>query len=88
MKFLIKDFFSKCDQLLSFGRIWSHLLKKPLRENLIFCAELDKVQILGLSVFSMELIVLVLGKCRLLCKKYAFYENKVSAWLFYIKQRN
>ena len=38
MKFSIKDFFSKCDQIRSFLRIWSHLLKKPLMENFIFCA--------------------------------------------------
>ena len=36
MKFFIKDFFSKCDQIRSFF-IWiSHLLKKSLMENLIF----------------------------------------------------
>ena len=38
MKFSIKDFFGKCDQIRSFLRIWSHLLKKSLTENLIFCA--------------------------------------------------
>ena len=38
MKFFIKDFFSKYDQIRSFLRIWSHLLKKPLMENFIFCA--------------------------------------------------
>ena len=38
MKFSIKDFFSKFDQIYSFLRIWSHLLKKSLMENLIFCA--------------------------------------------------
>ena len=38
MKFFIKDFFSKCDQIRSFQRIWSHLLKKPLMENFVFCA--------------------------------------------------
>ena len=38
MKFLIKDFFSKYDQIRSFLRIWSHLLKKSLMENFIFCA--------------------------------------------------
>ena len=38
MKFAIKDFFSKYDQIRSFLRIWSHLLKKSLMENLIFCA--------------------------------------------------
>ena len=37
MKFSIKDFFSKCDQVLRNLRIWSHLLKKSLMENLIFC---------------------------------------------------
>ena len=38
MKFSIKDFFSKCDQILSFLRIWSQLLKKSLMEYFIFCA--------------------------------------------------
>ena len=28
MKFSIKDFFSKCDQIRRFLRIWSYLLKK------------------------------------------------------------
>ena len=37
VKFSIKDFFSKCDQIRSFLRIWSHLLKKSLMENFIFC---------------------------------------------------
>ena len=36
MKFSIKDFFSKCDQIRSIPRIWSHLLKKSLMENFIF----------------------------------------------------
>ena len=38
MKFPIKDFFSKCDQIRSFLRIWSNLLKKFLMENVIFLA--------------------------------------------------
>ena len=38
MKFSMKDFFSKCDQIHSFLRIWSHLLKKPLMENFILWA--------------------------------------------------
>ena len=37
MKFFIKDFFSKYDQTRSFLRIWSHLLKKFLIKNFIFC---------------------------------------------------
>ena len=38
MKFSIKDLFSKCDQIGRKLRIWSHLLKKSLMENFIFCA--------------------------------------------------
>ena len=38
MKFFIKDFFSKCDQIRRKLRIWLHLLKKSLVENFIFCA--------------------------------------------------
>ena len=38
MKFFIKNFFRKCDQIRRKLRIWSHLLKKLLMENFIFCA--------------------------------------------------
>ena len=37
MKFSIKDFFIKCDQIRRKLRKWSHLMKKPLMENFIFC---------------------------------------------------
>ena len=41
IKFSIKDFFSKCDQVHKKLRIWSHLLKKSLMENIflavLFC---------------------------------------------------
>ena len=37
MKFSIKDFSSKCDQIHKKLRIWSHLLEKSLMENFIFC---------------------------------------------------
>ena len=37
-KFSIKDFFSKCDQIRRKLQIWSHLLKKSLTENFMFCA--------------------------------------------------
>ena len=36
MKFSIKDSFSKCDQILSFLRIWSYLLKKSLMKKFTF----------------------------------------------------
>ena len=38
MKFSIMDFFSKCNKIRSFLRIWSHLLKKSVMQNIIFCA--------------------------------------------------
>ena len=38
MKFSITDFFRKCDQIRSLLLIWSHLLKKSVMENFIFCA--------------------------------------------------
>ena len=37
MNFSIGDFFSKCDQILNFKWIWSHLLRKFLIVNFIFC---------------------------------------------------
>ena len=37
MKFSIKDFLSKCDKICKKLWIWSHLLKKSLMENFIFC---------------------------------------------------
>ena len=38
VKFSIKDFSSKCDQILRKLRIWTHLLEKSLMENFIFRA--------------------------------------------------
>ena len=38
MKFSIKEFVSKCNQICCFCRIRSHLLKKSLMENFIFSA--------------------------------------------------
>ena len=40
MKFSIKDFFSKCDQI----RRKSHLLKKSLMENFIVCAVFESME--------------------------------------------
>ena len=50
----IKDFFSKCDQIRSFLRIWSHLLKKSLMENFIFWAVSVKKVFLEISQNSQE----------------------------------
>ena len=49
MKFSIRDFFSKCDQICKKVRIWSHLLKKSSMENFIFCAVSVHYEILWFS---------------------------------------
>ena len=38
MKFSVHDVLNKCDQIPWKLRIWSHLLKKSLMVNFIFCA--------------------------------------------------
>ena len=57
MKFPIKDFFSKCDQICKNLWIWSHLLKKPLMENFIFVqwsVLIQKKEESGISCTSVE----------------------------------
>ena len=53
MKFSIKDFFSKCEQVRSFLRIWSHLLKKSSVENFIFYVVLFK----QIQTYSVMLVI-------------------------------
>ena len=38
MKFSVQDSFNKYEEICSFLRIWSHLLKKSLMKNFSFCA--------------------------------------------------
>ena len=63
MKFFIKGFFSNCDQIGSFLRIWLHLLKRSLRENFIFCAvcTTNKGEKLPLLAFIQRVPVITLG---------------------------
>ena len=58
IEFSIKDFFSKCDQIRSFLRIWLHLLKKSLMENVIFCAVLRASEHLMRASYLLEKICL------------------------------
>ena len=44
MRFSIKDYFSKCDQIRRELRIWSYLLKKSSMKNFIFCALIEYLQ--------------------------------------------
>ena len=58
MKFSIKDFISKCDQILSFLQIWSHLLEKSLMENFIFCAVQNNFPFrIGYLVFEQDFLL-------------------------------
>ena len=62
MKFSIKDLVNKCDQIRNFLRIWSHLLKKPLMENFIFCAVSFEV--------VLKLLLLTLNNCFAVLRRY------------------
>ena len=65
MKFSIKGLFSKCDQIRSFQRIWSHLLKKVLMENFTLCAvgdtffECKKTSLLLMFLLLLLLLLLL-----------------------------
>ena len=56
MNFSNTDFFSKCDQIRSLLRIWSHFLKKSLMESFIFLCS-------SWSQLNNELIFLFLHHC-------------------------
>ena len=79
VKFCFKDFFSKCDQIRSFLRIWSCLLKSPI-ENFIFCAVLKVKTALQISNFEKLIRTLLNIKIILLdkCKSCSFVEYRSS----------
>ena len=68
MKFFIKDFFSKCDQIRIFLWIWSYLPKKYLMENFIFCA----VYVVLFTYTKSALLETLLFNLFLLFKNYGF----------------
>ena len=53
IKFSIKDLFSKCDQIRR--KLQSHLLKKSLMENFIFCAGIPKRSNLENQIYNIEI---------------------------------
>ena len=76
MKFSIKNFLRKCDQIRSFLRIWLRLLKKSFMENFIFCAVLlGNIFILFLSV--------ALGTTSFLCSTCNSSVRGVEEWGVY-----
>ena len=56
MKFSIKNFFSKCEQIRRNLRIWSHLWKKSLMENFIFCAVSGSQVLLKINFETVSII--------------------------------
>ena len=61
MKFSIKDFFCKCDQIRRKLWIWSYLLKKSLMENFIFCAVFILSLISAVDMFGFNFRVIKYG---------------------------
>ena len=78
MKFSIKDFFSKNDQIRRFQRIESHLLKISLMENFIFCAVWANARLfLTYSITSMGCII----NANILQDHYFNMANNRVVWL-------
>ena len=69
MNFSIKDFFSKYDQIRRLLRTWSHLLKRSLIKNFIFCAVNNK----NIRTTFRDV---VLGDSLLTLDRYQFKLNK------------
>ena len=65
------DFYSKCDQIRRKLRILSHLLKKFVMENFIFCAVfwLDMTSSLQMRVFTLSREVEYFFSVNQLCEK-------------------
>ena len=90
MKFSIEDFFSKCKQIRWKLRTWSHLLKKSLMANFIFCA-MPKRLVRGKKydhyILTACLFILLFIKCghqdakkKKCCHKVKFDENFLEGW--------
>ena len=81
MKFSIKDFFSKCDQIRRKLWIWSHSLKKSLMENFIFlCSDntsklRDRLQVLLAIPVGIYLLKVNNRNTRTRYEIYARYEH-------------
>ena len=88
MKFSIKDFFSKCDQIRSFLQISSHLLKKSLLENFSFCAAIGKLEsilvsdIMRISVLSW---IFFLRNSSLFLKEVTFKCAMIGSYKFFLQ---
>ena len=76
----LNNFFSKYDQICSFQRIWSNLLKKAFMENLILCAVATRKLKQNQHYQDLKDIIKNITKSTLnLRKKYVFHCNEHSA---------
>ena len=82
MEFFIKVFFSKCDQIRRKLWIWSHVLKKSLMKNFIFCAVTHKENVPSNKTRaltkSMNMDIWVVGKLNQLFIRGLFTEINFS----------
>ena len=92
MKLSSNGFLSKCDQILSFQRIWSHILKKSLKENFNFRAVFTKINVKDprFSPF-LELLFLQLLKKRcsagIFCKFFEISKKPVFTENFKVEKK-
>ena len=73
MKFFVKDFYSKCDQMRSFLRIWSRLLKKSLFVQCsAFLLEFSR-NLSGICIIKepLQIYRLILGELSILMNFYS-----------------
>ena len=89
MKFFVKDFLSKCDQIHRKLWIWSHLLKKSLMEDFVFCARDDLVNPKTLIYFtSMKESLSIVGKLYLAFNRHfvaRHLHRNVLFTMFYLR---
>ena len=78
MKFSIKDFFSKCDQIRSFLRIWSYLLQKSLMEDFIFCA----MRARGFKFHSGQLSIATSKNHSMVNTTYMYNNNNLYTYIY------
>ena len=71
IKFPIKDFFSKCDQIRRKLRFWSQLLKKSLVENFTISAVMENLK----AHFITSLAFLIKNTYMLYCFALFYFEK-------------
>ena len=86
MKFSITDFVSKCDQIRRKLRIWTHILKKSVMENFIFCAVIHSSYLMSSTRGTYVWYFVLASKSHRWSLKS--FDNKFTCliqWLIYFK---